>query len=74
MGSFGDVYDSVLAESFFASFECEVLDQNHFRTHEEARTAVFSRIEGWYIQLPRDRPLSRVSSNQPMVLYESEFG
>jgi len=34
MGSVGDAYDNALAESFFASLECEVLDRNHFRTRE----------------------------------------
>jgi putative transposase len=48
MGSVGDAYDNAMAESFFASLECEVLDRNHFKTREEARSAIFSWIEGWY--------------------------
>lgn len=48
MGTVGDCYDNALAESFFASLECEVLDRNHFQTREEARSAIFSWIEGWY--------------------------
>jgi putative transposase len=48
MGSVGDAYDNAMAESFFASLECEVLDRNHFKTREEARAAIFSWIEGWY--------------------------
>lgn len=35
MGSVGDAYDNALAESFFSSLECEVLDRNHFKTREE---------------------------------------
>lgn len=48
MGSVGDAYDNAMAESFFASLECEVLDRSHFRTRHEARTAIFRWIEGWY--------------------------
>lgn len=48
MGSIGDCFDNAMAESFFASLECELLDRHHFRTHEEARTAVFEYIEGFY--------------------------
>jgi len=48
MGSVGDCFDNAMAESFFSSLECEVLDRCRFRTREEARVAVFSWIEGWY--------------------------
>ena len=48
MGSVGDCFDNAMAESFFASLECELLDRNHFKTHAEARTAVFEYIEGFY--------------------------
>jgi putative transposase len=48
MGSVGDAYDNALAESFFATLECELLDRNRFRNQVEARMAVFQFIEGWY--------------------------
>ena len=48
MGSVGDCYDNALAESFFATLECELIDRCTFRTHAEARMAVFEFIEGWY--------------------------
>jgi putative transposase len=64
MGSVGDAYDNALAESFFASLECEVLDRNHFRTREEARTAVFSWIEGWYNPHRRHSSLGYLSPKQ----------
>lgn len=48
MGSVGDCYDNALAESFFATLECELLDRSRFRNHAEARMAVFEYIEGWY--------------------------
>ena len=48
MGSVGDCYDNAMAESFFASLECELLDQSSFRNHAEARAELFRYIEGWY--------------------------
>jgi putative transposase len=37
-----------MAESFFATLECELLDRRRFKTQAEARIAVFSFIEGFY--------------------------
>jgi len=37
-----------MAESFFATLECELLDRRRFRTQVEARMAVFEYLEGWY--------------------------
>jgi putative transposase len=48
MGSAGDCFDNALCERFFATLECEWLDRTTFRSHEEARQAVFQYIEGWY--------------------------
>jgi len=48
MGSVGDAYDNAMAESFFATLECELLDRHRFRSQAEARMAVFDFIEGWY--------------------------
>ena len=48
MGSVGDAYDNAMAESFFASLECELIDRRSFKTKTEARLAVFTWIEGWY--------------------------
>lgn len=48
MGSVGDCFDNAMAESFFASLECELLDRHHFKTQADARTVVFEWIEGWY--------------------------
>ena len=48
MGSVGDAYDNALCESFFASLECELIEQERFRNQAEARMAVFDYNEGWY--------------------------
>jgi putative transposase len=52
-GSVGDAYDIAMCESFFATLECELIDRNRFRSHTEARMAVFHFIEGFYTPPPR---------------------
>ena len=47
-GSVGDAYDNAMCESFFATLECELIDRRRFRSHSEARMAVFQFIEGFY--------------------------
>lgn len=61
MGSVGDVYDNAMAESFFASLECELIDRRSFKTKSEARLALFTYIEGWYNPRRRHSALGRVS-------------
>ena len=48
MGSVGDCFDKALCESFFATLECELMDRYTFRSHAQARIALFRFIEGWY--------------------------
>jgi putative transposase len=48
MGSVGDAYDNAMCESFFATLECELLVRRNFRSHAEAKMALFEFIEGWY--------------------------
>jgi putative transposase len=48
MGSVGDAYDNAMAESFFATLECELLAQKRFKNQHEAQQAIFEWIEGWY--------------------------
>jgi putative transposase len=61
MGSVGDAYDNGMAESFFASLECELIDRRSFRSKAEARVAVFTYIEGWYNPRRRHSALGRIS-------------
>ena len=48
LGSRGDCFDNAITESFFATLECELLARHTFRTHTQARTALFDYIEGFY--------------------------
>lgn len=47
-GTVGDAYDNAMAESFFATLECERLNRRTYRTHAQARLDLFQYIEGWY--------------------------
>lgn len=69
MGSAGDCYDNALAESFFATLECELLERKKFRTREEAARAVFEYLEGWYNPYRRHSSIGQIS---PMR-YEMEY-
>ena len=61
MGSVGDAYDNAMAESFFATLECELLDRCRFKTQAEARMAVFQFIEGFYNPRRRHSSLGYLS-------------
>lgn len=61
MGSVGDAYDNALCESFFATLECELLDQTTLKTRPEARLAVFDFIEGWYNPHRRHSSIGQIS-------------
>ena len=69
MGSTGDCYDNALAESFFATLECELIDRRSWRTHNEARLAIFEYLEGWYNPHRRHSSIGGVS---PMAFEASE--
>ena len=53
-------YDA-LTESFFATLECELVDRSRWRTHAEARSAVFDYIEGFYNPRRRHSALGYLS-------------
>ena len=61
MGTVGDAYDNAMAESFFASLECELIDRRVFKTKTEARLAIFTWIEGWYNPRRRHSALAYLS-------------
>jgi len=60
-GSVGDAYDNAMCESFFATLECELIDRHRFRSHTEARMAVFQFIEGFYNPSRRHSALGYLS-------------
>lgn len=65
MGSVGDCYDNAMAESFFATLKCELLNIiQQFKCHKEAKNAVFEYIEGFYNTRRRHSQLNHLSPVQ----------
>ncbi|MCC6642698.1 MAG: transposase [Deltaproteobacteria bacterium] len=64
MGSVGDAYDNAMAESFFATLECELLARERFETPVAAEPEVFAWIEGWYNSQRRHSSIGYVSPNE----------
>ena len=48
MGTVGDAYDNAMAESFFATLECELINRRVWQTKRDARMAIFTWLETWY--------------------------
>ncbi len=61
MGSVADCYDNAMAESFFATIECELLDRSVFENRHQARTAIFDYIERFYNLTRRHSGIGGVS-------------
>jgi transposase InsO family protein len=61
MGSVGDCSDNAMAESFFATLECELLSRSSFPTHAAARAALFDFIEIFYNRQRRHSALGYLS-------------
>jgi putative transposase len=69
MGSVGDCYDNAMAESFFATLECELLARQPFPTQLAACTALFEYLEVFYNRQRRHSALGYLSP----VAYESRM-
>ena len=69
MGEVGDCYDNAMAESFFATLECELIDQHSFKTQADAKMAIFEFIEGGYNPHRRHSSLGQ----QSPLNYENNY-
>jgi putative transposase len=64
MGSIADCFDNALAESVFATLECELFDRQpggRFATRREAKLAVFDYLETFYNPRRRHSALGQIS-------------
>jgi putative transposase len=61
MGTVGDALDNAVAESFFATLECELLDRHHWPERQTLRTAIFDFIEVFYNRQRRHSTLDYTS-------------
>jgi len=60
-GSIGDAYDNAVAEAFFATLECELIDRHIWVNREDARRAIFDYIKGFYNPRRRHSALGYLS-------------
>ena len=65
MGTIGDALDNAVAESFFATLECELLNRHDWPTRQALRTAVFDFIEVFYNRQPGLTVRLRAVSGRP---------
>ncbi len=61
MGSAGDCFDNAMAESLFATVECELLQRVQFATRAEAELEIFRFVEGFYNRKRRHSGLGYLS-------------
>jgi putative transposase len=61
MGTVGDCFDNAVAESFFATLECELLDRSSWPTRRALATEIFDFIEGFYNPRRRHSTLGYLS-------------
>jgi putative transposase len=69
MSGKGNCYDNAQAESFWARFKIELLENGIFQSVEDARSEAFSYIEGYYNRIRRHSALGYRSPEQ----FEIEF-
>ncbi len=69
MSGKGNCYDNAQAESFFSRFKAELIEGGAFTNLEEARSEIFTYIEGYY---NRDRLHSSLGYQSP-IEFEAEW-
>lgn len=65
----GDCYDNAVVESFFGTLKTELVYQQQYLTHHEARSAVFEYVEVFYNRQRRHSALGYLSP----VAYEARY-
>jgi putative transposase len=61
MSATGNCYDNAQAESFFSRFKAELVEDGIFESVEQARSEIFSYIEGYYNRIRRHSSLDYLS-------------
>lgn len=61
MSAKGNCYDNAQAESFFSRFKAELIEGGRFESVEQARSEIFSYIEGYYNRIRRHSSLGYLS-------------
>ena len=69
MSGKGNCYDNAVVESFFASLKTEEVEGANYETRQQARTSLFSYLEGFYNPKRRHSSLGYQSPNDFERLY-----
>lgn len=69
MSGKGNCFDNAVVESFLASLKTEEVDGKHYETTQQAKTSIFSYIEGFYNPKRRHSSLDYLSPNHFEKLY-----
>ncbi|PHS73345.1 MAG: hypothetical protein COB22_01240 [Cycloclasticus sp.] len=60
----GECYDNAVAESFFGTLKVELVDDEDYRTREQAKQSLFEYIEVFYNRQRRHSYLGYVSPHE----------
>ena len=63
MSGKGNAYDNAVVESFFATLKTEEVDDVSYETRQQAKTSIFSYLEGFYNSKRRHSSLGYLSPN-----------
>jgi putative transposase len=63
MSGRGNCYDNAVVESFFATLKTEEVQDANYQTRQQARTSLFSYLEGFYNSRRRHSSLGLLSPN-----------
>ena len=63
MSGKGNCYDNAVIESFFATLKTEAVEGAHYGTRQQAKTSIFSYLEGFYNPKRRHASLGFLSPN-----------
>ncbi len=70
----GNCWDNAVAESFFKTFKCELVNHVDFQTRAQARLATFEYIEVWYNRQRRHSSLKyQTPAQQESYFYTSQM-
>jgi transposase InsO family protein len=61
MSAKGNCYDNAAMESFFATLKTELVHEENYATHDEARASIFEYIEVFYNRMRRHSSLGYLS-------------
>ena len=61
MSGKGNCYDNAVVESFFATLKTEEVEGGSYETRQQAKTSIFSYLEGFYNSKRRHSSLGYLS-------------